>query len=347
MRSLADKVALVTGAGRGIGLEFARQLKARGDQVIATARDPEAASDLRGLGVRVEALNVAAGDSVRALAERLAGVPIDVLVNNAGLGGDASPLAELDFVRLTRFFEVNSIGPLRVAQALLPNLRAAGSTVVAIVNEPESVLAREADECVIVRSRPDEAVAVQSYTGTAFVALLLASLVADEDRWSEAEQCIGAVRRALDECARRPCLLPAGCRVVYALGRGPSVASALEGALLFHETAKLPCVGMPAGNFRHGPFEAVDGSFHSFVIASSPETRKLDEALRDQIRGFGGTAEWISVEPGHFAPVAEVIPLQFAAYHAALARGFVPGKFRYVTLVTTSETEFGASGGRS
>jgi glucosamine--fructose-6-phosphate aminotransferase (isomerizing) len=233
------------------------------------------------------------------------------------------------------------------AVKLLPNLRAAGSTVVAIVNEPESVLAREADECVIVRSRPDEAVAVQSYTGTAFVALLLASLVADEDRWSEAEQCIGAVRRALDECARRPCLLPAGCRVVYALGRGPSVASALEGALLFHETAKLPCVGMPAGNFRHGPFEAVDGSFHSFVIASSPETRKLDEALRDQIRGFGGTAEWISVEPGHFAPVAEVIPLQFAAYHAALARGFVPGKFRYVTLVTTSETEFGASGGRS
>jgi NAD(P)-dependent dehydrogenase (short-subunit alcohol dehydrogenase family) len=115
---------LVTGAGRGIGLEFARQLKARGDQVVATAREPEAAADLRSLGVRVEALNVAAGDSVRGLAERLEGVPIDVLVNNAGIGGDASPVTELDFVRLTRFFEVNAIGPLRVTQALLPNLRA-------------------------------------------------------------------------------------------------------------------------------------------------------------------------------------------------------------------------------
>jgi fructoselysine-6-P-deglycase FrlB-like protein len=104
---------------------------------------------------------------------------------------------------------------------------------------------------------------------------------------------------------------------------------------------------MAAGNFRHGPFEAVDTDFHSFVIASNPESRTLDEALRDQIRRFGGSAEWIAVQPGYFAPVAEVIPLQFAAYHAALARGFVPGKFRYVTLVTTSETEFGASGDRS
>jgi NAD(P)-dependent dehydrogenase (short-subunit alcohol dehydrogenase family) len=115
---------LVTGANRGIGLEFARQLQARGERVIATARHPEAATDLATLGVRVEPLDVADGGSVRALAERLQGAPIDVLVNNAGTGGDSSPLADLDFERMARFFSVNSIGPLRLAQALMPNLRA-------------------------------------------------------------------------------------------------------------------------------------------------------------------------------------------------------------------------------
>jgi NAD(P)-dependent dehydrogenase (short-subunit alcohol dehydrogenase family) len=122
---------LVTGAGRGIGLEFARQLKARGDKVIATVRNPEAATDLAALGVRVESLDVADEASVRALAERLQGVALDVLINNAGTGGDSAPVADLDFGRLARFFEVNSIGPLRLAQALLPNLRAGNRRLIA------------------------------------------------------------------------------------------------------------------------------------------------------------------------------------------------------------------------
>jgi NAD(P)-dependent dehydrogenase (short-subunit alcohol dehydrogenase family) len=115
---------LVTGANRGIGLEYARQFADRGYTVIGTARDPGAASELRAITERVEALDVADAVSVAALAKRLDGVPIDILINNAGVGGfDDDDLASVDFDAMQKTFAVNAFGPLRVTQALLPNLR--------------------------------------------------------------------------------------------------------------------------------------------------------------------------------------------------------------------------------
>lgn len=118
---------LVTGANRGLGLEMARQLVHRGDTVIVTARDVAGATALAGLGVRVEPLEVADADSVAALAQRLDGTPIDMLVNNAGYGTRAPTLADLDVAELEHYFRVNAMGPLRVTKALLPNLRAGGA----------------------------------------------------------------------------------------------------------------------------------------------------------------------------------------------------------------------------
>ena len=122
---------VVTGANRGLGLEFARQLVARGDSVIATARQAKEVSELRGLGVRVERLDVADAASVSSFAAAITGEPVDVLINNAGMGGGRRPFEELDWVELGRFFETNSIGPMRVTQALLPNLRLGTRRVVA------------------------------------------------------------------------------------------------------------------------------------------------------------------------------------------------------------------------
>ncbi|GAB5453259.1 MAG: SDR family oxidoreductase [Halioglobus sp.] len=119
----ARETVLITGANRGIGLELARQFTARGYEVIGTARKPEAARELRELKVRVEPLDVADSASVKALAKALAGVPIDVLINNAGMSGhNAATFEETDFDQLAMTFEVNSFGPMRVTQALLPNL---------------------------------------------------------------------------------------------------------------------------------------------------------------------------------------------------------------------------------
>lgn len=114
---------VITGANRGIGLELARRSKLRGARVIATARRPSEARELAALGLRVEPLDVADAASVERFARSLKDVPIDLLVNNAGIGGDEGSLSELDPESLLAYFRVNTLGPIRVTRALLPNLR--------------------------------------------------------------------------------------------------------------------------------------------------------------------------------------------------------------------------------
>ena len=76
---------LVTGANRGIGLSWARAFRKRDDKVFGTAREPGGADDLREIGAQVEELDVTDDASVAMLAERLRGVPIDLLILNAGI----------------------------------------------------------------------------------------------------------------------------------------------------------------------------------------------------------------------------------------------------------------------
>jgi NAD(P)-dependent dehydrogenase (short-subunit alcohol dehydrogenase family) len=140
--SANDKgVVLVTGANRGLGLEFVQQLQAQGYEVIGTARSPEKATDLNATGARVEQLDVADQASVESLANRLKDVPVDILINNAGiLNRTDSTLDTLDFEMMERSFQVNSLGPLRVTQALLPNLKAGNKkTVVSITSRLGSI----------------------------------------------------------------------------------------------------------------------------------------------------------------------------------------------------------------
>lgn len=115
---------LITGANRGIGLELARQYAADGWQVIGTARRPEAATDLRATGARVVQLDVTDQESVSRMAKELADEPIDILINNAGILPEMNALADVDFEQYERVIAVNTTGPARVTQALLPNLRA-------------------------------------------------------------------------------------------------------------------------------------------------------------------------------------------------------------------------------
>ncbi len=132
--SATAMTVLVTGANRGIGLEMVRQLEARGMNVIGTARNPDAADELKATGARVLPLDVTDAASVAALAEALDGQKIDMLINNAGVGSQrAGSLADYDFDKMRLTFDVNSIGPMRVTQALLPNLQAGQhKTVVSI-----------------------------------------------------------------------------------------------------------------------------------------------------------------------------------------------------------------------
>ncbi len=113
---------LVTGANRGIGFEYCRQLQARGDSVIAVCRT--ATEDLKALGVRLEdGIDVTSDAAVASLHERLGETEIDVLINNAGIIKRVT-LDHLDFDSIREQFEINALGALRVTQVLLPRLKA-------------------------------------------------------------------------------------------------------------------------------------------------------------------------------------------------------------------------------
>ena len=114
---------LISGANRGLGLEFARQYAADGWVVHATARNPVAADALSALGVQVHELDIADEDSIRALAQKLAGEPLDVLIANSGIHRDFElPIETIGRADFLDVFAVNTFGPLRLAAALLPNL---------------------------------------------------------------------------------------------------------------------------------------------------------------------------------------------------------------------------------
>ena len=111
---------LITGANRGIGLELVRQLKGRGENIIATCRS--SSPELNSLSVRVETnVDITSGDSIIKLKEDLKDTKIDVLIQNAGIAKSNS-LTSLDPKSIINQFEVNALSPLCFIKIMLSQL---------------------------------------------------------------------------------------------------------------------------------------------------------------------------------------------------------------------------------
>jgi NAD(P)-dependent dehydrogenase (short-subunit alcohol dehydrogenase family) len=115
---------LVTGAGRSIGRATAEVLAERGHEVVATARDISLLHDLK--VDQILRLDVSSAPSVAAVMD--AAGELDAVVNNAGLTG-LGPLEDYPLEDFSRVLDVNTIGPLRMAQAVVPQWRERGSGV--------------------------------------------------------------------------------------------------------------------------------------------------------------------------------------------------------------------------
>ena len=111
---------LVTGANRGIGLEYCHQLKARGEDVVAVCR--QGSDELESLGVRVEpGLELSDSEAINDLVQRLDGLPLDGVILNAGIL-QSMGLTDLDPKGIRRQFEVNALAPLLLARALVDQM---------------------------------------------------------------------------------------------------------------------------------------------------------------------------------------------------------------------------------
>jgi len=142
------KTTLITGANRGIGLEFTKQYAADGWRVIACSRHPENSDALNKLAiqypdlVKIQALDVADHVQIERLAQILANESIDLLINNAGIypASDAGGLGHTDYADWLLAFRINTMAPLKMAETFTAQIaRSKQKTIVTISSKMGSV----------------------------------------------------------------------------------------------------------------------------------------------------------------------------------------------------------------
>lgn len=323
----------------------------------------EAASSLRS-GRRVLITGIGAS--------LFASIPLQYSLCSNGIDAETVEAGELLHYRSAAFHDSvavvvsrsgESVEVARLLEVLKPR-----TTIIGVSNEPQSLLARSAHISIHVGSLADEIVAIQTYTGTLLTLYLLAGNVinageaAAETIHTSLPEFADVVKNSMSSLSDWDDFLITGAPL-YLLARGPSCASAHEGALLFHEVAKNPAVGMSSASFRHGPVEVVDPRFRGLLFAPQGRTRDLNLALAADLVRFGGRIRVIGPPdeslgpsadglassspacdlppvPEALAPLFEIVPVQAAALRMAELRGIWPGSFRYAPQVTVDEARF-------
>lgn len=145
-------VVLITGANRGIGLALVKAYASRRDKVFAAIRATSDRYDLDAFvktapkWVEVIEMDVSDAAEIGRIRRRLEAEPIDVLINNAGIGGPEHQSAtDMDFDGLVETLNVNTIAPLRVANAFLPNVKAAKGKIITLSSQMGQMQSAQSD----------------------------------------------------------------------------------------------------------------------------------------------------------------------------------------------------------
>ena len=147
-------IVLITGSNRGIGLEFTKQYLERGWTVIATARKPEKAEDLKQLGIQypdrlsIHQLDVTDNERIDELAKELEDQPIDLLLNNAGISGYIPDqiFGRLDYDSFEQVLAVNTVAPLKMAEAFYLHVKSSNLKKIVSVSSSEGSIGGAYDD---------------------------------------------------------------------------------------------------------------------------------------------------------------------------------------------------------
>ncbi|WP_299025330.1 SIS domain-containing protein [uncultured Thermanaerothrix sp.] len=228
--------------------------------------------------------------------------------------------------------------------------------LIGVTNHPSSTLARAADIILPLHAGTEHTVSTRTYINTLAVTLLAAAALLGESlsAWKE---ILWQGQAAMEAYLKAWPQHLAGLRDqvgrlnrLFLLGRGPSLASAQEGALVLKEAAKFPAEGMGAAQFRHGPLEIVEPGIGVWLFGGSQVTYALNRALGLEIQDYGGQVTWLSPTPAEglpwlplpavpeaALPLVEILPVQALSVVLAEAGAREPGQFRYIGKITARE----------
>jgi glucosamine--fructose-6-phosphate aminotransferase (isomerizing) len=242
--------------------------------------------------------------------------------------------------------------------------------VVGITNGRDNSLARWCDLALATQAGAETAVSTKTYvTGLAMLHLLSRQLLGGDPRTAQAtlhrvadqvgdflsgwESKVEAATAFLGPHVRVP--PSGGCDALAFLARGPSMASAMAGALMSEEASRILATAMSSAQFRHGPVEAVREGFRAVMFAGDGSASQLNYQMAAYIAACGGRTLVIAPQhkgenmpPGvahipiarsepELLPILEIIPVQLLTITLARARGYEPAAFINCNKVTTEE----------
>lgn len=230
-------------------------------------------------------------------------------------------------------------------------------TLIGVTNTETNFLADHSDFSLATRAGEEVPVATKTYTSCLALLHLLARALTGQLQPPTllslnqlAEHMTGLLETSLSGLDAAVEQLH-GVESLTLLGRGPAIASAMNGALILKEAARLHAVGLSGGQFRHGPMEAVSPALGVVLFAHQGRTTAISQRLAADISDRGGRVICIGeptgqpgitdlVTPGvdeFLAPLLEIMPVQLLAARLAEKAGIVPGEFRWSGKVIRAE----------
>ncbi len=279
--------------------------------------------------------------------ERLARLPVDVDIASEYRYRDPPATAG------TAGLFISQSGETADTLAAMRHFMRAGAPALAIVNAPESTMAREASATLPTRAGPEIGVASTKAFTTQLATLACLALACARERGAVAESDAARIAGALlelpalaaevlatDRRIARVAQSVHHARNVLYMGRGMSYAIALEGALKLTEISYIHAEAHAAGELKHGPIALIDDSFPVVVVAPSDSLFDKTASNCEEVAARGGrlivigdsagvdrlgdkAAEWIAMPAADpvTAPILYALPVQLLAYHIAVLKG--------------------------